>query len=410
VHRWLKRIAMAGASAILASALLFTLGSGFENAGASSHGAPVKIGFVCSCSGALASSEVVAEPAFEAWVKSVNAKGGVDGHPVDVIYKDDATNPTTSTSEVATLVTSDDVAAIVDASGVDNAWQTYAEQHNVPVINAGASDYSFSNPDFFSAGQTVDDYLVAQVASAKKVGASTMGKLYCSEAPSCAQSIPGLVAVGKDLKVNVAYTSEISASQPSYAAECIAAKQDGVKALVVGEAITAVENVARDCDQQGFDPYQISDDGAVAESFATTPGLEDHTIGFENDIPFFVTSTPASKAEHAALEKYASSIFSSPDYGETATESWVMGLLIGAAVTGGAKAGSTAPVTASELKAGLYKMHDDTLDGMAPPLTYKKGVPNPIHCWYWFAVQHGKFTTPYGLAPTCESPPAGVNL
>jgi hypothetical protein len=42
---------------------------------------------------------------------------------------------------------------------------------------------------------------------------------------------------------------------------------------------------------------------------------------------------------------------------------------------------------------------------MAPPLNFKKGVPNPVDCWYWIRIQNGKFTTPYGVKPVCVAPP-----
>jgi branched-chain amino acid transport system substrate-binding protein len=50
-------------------------------------------------------------------------------------------------------------------------------------------------------------------------------------------------------------------------------------------------------------------------------------------------------------------------------------------------------------------LHGDTLNGMAPPLTFKQGQPNPVHCWFWIRIQHHKFTTPYGTAPVCKAPP-----
>ena len=48
------------------------------------------------------------------------------------------------------------------------------------------------------------------------------------------------------------------------------------------------------------------------------------------------------------------------------------------------------------------RLKNDTLGGMAPPLNFKKGQPNPINCWYWMKVSHGAFTTPYGLKATCS--------
>ena len=75
-----------------------------------------------------------------------------------------------------------------------------------------------------------------------------------------------------------------------------------------------------------------------------------------------------------------------------------------AIVTGSCAGGQT---TEDEGFHGLYALKNDTLGGMSPPLNFKKGQPNPINCWYWMKVSHGKFTTPYGTSPTCKAPPAG---
>jgi hypothetical protein len=50
-----------------------------------------------------------------------------------------------------------------------------------------------------------------------------------------------------------------------------------------------------------------------------------NAIATQNDIPFFVSSTPATKTLAAALKKYEPSVVSSPNYGEAVTNSWVSG-------------------------------------------------------------------------------------
>jgi branched-chain amino acid transport system substrate-binding protein len=93
-----------------------------EAAGAA--GGPIKIGLVCGCTGPLAAAVVDIPAIYKAWADSVNATGGINGHKIDVIYKDDASNPTTSNTIVHTFVETDHVVAIVDATNNDAAWAT----------------------------------------------------------------------------------------------------------------------------------------------------------------------------------------------------------------------------------------------------------------------------------------------
>ena len=96
--------------------------------------------------------------------------------------------------------------------------------------------------------------------------------MYCAESPSCQELVAPLEAIGPKYGVKLAYNTQISFSAPSYAAQCLAAQQAGVKALFIGDAVTVVESVAKDCAAQGYHPTVIASDGAVGEAFATAPG------------------------------------------------------------------------------------------------------------------------------------------
>lgn len=395
------------AAVLMSATTLVGLGTA-GTASAASSSVPLKIGVICSCTGALASSIDVGPPALEAWADSVNNSGGINGHKVDIIVKDDAFNSGTSLSEAEQLINQDKVIALVDSSDVDAAWGTYAEQHNVPVVGGGSSSELFlTNPDFFAVGQTLDDYFINFIDAAKKVGASNLGEFYCAEAATCQEGVAPLEATAKKVGEKIGYVTEISASAPNYTAQCLAAKQNGVQALTVADAVSVVQTVASDCVQQGYTPTEIALDGGVALSFEKAPGIDNHFIGSEPDIPFFADNTPAAKAMNATIKKYAKSTYDSPNYNEQATQMYLSGLLFADAAKAG-KVGVKGAPTAAELLNGLYSLHADTLGGLAPPLTYHKGKATPIDCWYWIRVQNGKFTTPYGTKSVCVAPPVAI--
>jgi hypothetical protein len=89
-----------------------------------------------------------------------------------------------------------------------------------------------------------------------------------------------------------------------------------------------------------------------------------------------------------------------PEYGDLSTQQWTVGLLIGEAAKAG-NVGSTNPLTAAAFLNGIYTLHSTNLGGMTPTLTFVKGQSNTNKCWFWVAIQNGKYTMPYGTTPTC---------
>lgn len=366
-------------------------------------GSAIPIGFVCSCTGPDASSNAVAPTGMQAWADSVNASGGINGHSINLIVKDDQENPATSVSEVHKLIQQDHVVALVTVSDVDETWANYAEAQHVPVLEANGSDsMTLTDPLMFPASQTIDSLPISVALAAKKVGATKLGLFYCIETAVCAQLVSPERTEAKSVGIDLAYTAGIAASSPNYTAQCLAAKQAGVEAVYVADAATVALSVASSCAQQGYSPHFIAVDGAVSHSFATSPGWDNGMISIQPDIPFSVKDTPGTEAMFSAFSKYEPSLLTNSLFNELAVGGWVDGLLFAAAAQAGG-VGVNGPATSAELINGLYDLHATTLGGMSPPLTFNRGKPNSVDCWYWMATTNKQFTTPYGVSPTCAT-------
>jgi branched-chain amino acid transport system substrate-binding protein len=70
----------------------------------SAAGSPVKIGVLCSCSGPFGTTIAAAWNVVQAWEKSVNASGGLNGHPVDLTELDNASNPGTAATNAQKII------------------------------------------------------------------------------------------------------------------------------------------------------------------------------------------------------------------------------------------------------------------------------------------------------------------
>jgi branched-chain amino acid transport system substrate-binding protein len=60
--------------------------------------------------------------------------------------------------------------------------------------------------------------------------------------------------------------------------------------------------------------------------------------------------------------------------------------------------------TTNDLFAGLWKIKNDTLGGLAPPITYTKGgLPSGSNCFFLVRVSGGKWIAPNGSRSQCLS-------
>jgi branched-chain amino acid transport system substrate-binding protein len=397
-HRTLLTRVGSGATA-LAIAMLGFVGLSSTPSGAATK-APIPVGYICSCTGALASSITVNRQAYEAYVSYTNAHGGIDGHQIKLYTADDSLNPATASAEVHTFVTQDHIVALASVSNFPQAFDTYIVSMGIPVLGTdGSAEDMYTNPDFFFPGQTDDSLPAAVVLAAKKVHAKSFAIFYCAESPACQELVAPEKAAATKYGETLSYITQISASAPSFAAQCLAAKQAGATVLFIADAVSVVESVATSCAAQGYAPTIVASDGAVGEQFPQTTGLKSGLLAFEPQIPFNVTSTPPTKTMVAAFKKYQPTLMSNPNYNGEVDEAWVSGLLLTAAVEKDGNPAAT--VTSKAILTGLHSFKGVTLGGMAPPLTYHAGKANTTDCWFWMGTKNGKFTEPYGLKPEC---------
>jgi branched-chain amino acid transport system substrate-binding protein len=358
-----------------------------QPAGAATGGAPINIGDIASLTGPEASSIDQTTEVLEAWAKEVNAKGGIAGHKVNLIVKDDGYNPTTSLSQVEGMVTGSHIVALVDNSDVDTSWYKYIEAQKIPVIGGQTEDGPYESADFFDPGSTFDDFPLGEAYLTKLVHSTKTADLYCAEVALCTEALAPLKADMPKFGSKMVYTSAISFAAPSYAAQCIAAKQAGATSMTVGDATQVVNKVVQDCAAQGYTPIQISADGTIGQSWLTIPQFNGN-VDAQPDVPFFVHNA-ATNPMYAALTKYYPQQLTNPNFGEIVVENWADAILIQDALEAGKL---TATPTAAEVTAGMYALpQGTTLGGLTPPLHFTKGQPTHNACFFYMGIKNGKF-------------------
>lgn len=137
------RVLAVTASALLALACLPVGGC---SAGGTTDGGdtaePYRIGAVLSLTGTYAGLGIPEKNAIELELARINEAGGVNGHLIEVVYEDDATDAAKAQAAAVRLIDEEGVLAIIGASGTGQtmAMRSDAERAGVPIISmAGGS-------------------------------------------------------------------------------------------------------------------------------------------------------------------------------------------------------------------------------------------------------------------------------
>src|SRR6185437_16181441 len=103
---------------------------------------PVKVGFSMALTGAVAPNGKQILLALEIWRDDVNAKGGLLGRPLELVYYDDQSNPTNVPGIYTKLITVDKVDLLLGpyATNMAAAAMPVVMQHNMTTISILAID------------------------------------------------------------------------------------------------------------------------------------------------------------------------------------------------------------------------------------------------------------------------------
>jgi len=347
-----------------------------------------------------------------AWAKSVNASGGINGAKVKVKVVDDNNDPAKASAGIKDLIDAGVVAIVgYSATATYPTWAPIAASAGVPVIGGGCYNISGNTDEnYFCVTTTaVPEGLKAQVRFVKDRGGKSFGTTYASDIPAAAGAAPlfKALATAEGLK----YTESVGTTntQPDYTAACVTFKQADTTDVGI-EGAPLLPNLARDCARQNYNPTWTSGDGQISQnSWLKDPNIKE-AIAAVYSFPYMLTKgttkeqTASLKAFHKAMKKYAPKVLKS-DNKQPATTTWTSAKAF-------EQAASTIPsgtaATPALIKAGMYTFKDETLGGLAPnPLTFTEGEKEHPHnaCWWGEVLKNGKLTAPEGMKTTCT--PAG---
>ena len=358
---------------------------------------PLRIGVVGTMSG-VGGTQLGSTRAVQAWAQAQNAKGGVNGQPIEVLVVDDAGDPARFRSALQEMVEQRGVVAFVGAlSGfsITEGAIKYLEQKRVPIVGGDRLSALWnSSPMMFPQASAGDAVIWNHAVNTLRiVGKGTpVGWITCQEAQICKDADRLWQVYMPQLGLDVRYRAQVSVAQPNFTAECTRAMQAGVKVFLLGTDANSTRRVATSCERQGYKPmYAVLQ---TSDEMAQEAALEGGFFGSAT-FPWVLKDTPATREFQDVMSKYA------PGVGLSAHSSsgWTAAKLFERVASGG-----TGLVTTEQVLENLWALRDDTLGGLTSPLSYvrDKGAP-PSYCFFPMEIRKGAWSaTPRDLV--CREP------
>lgn len=359
---------------------------------------PVKVGHIGTYSGPAGASYKGADVMAQVWARDVNARGGVNCHPVQIFVANDDGNPARTRSIAKDMVENKGVIAFVSPllplslSGLT----PYLEERKIPAVGGDGLSRAWweSKVLFPQTTYFVDTAVAVARISVQRYDKRKVGTMTCREVAGCpeAKAILADPANEKRGGYEVVSAAEVSLTQPDYTAECLSARDAGAQMLWLGLDAESVSRVARSCGSQGYYPLIGYVSTGLQLSLADDPNIKE-LASAAPVFPFVANDFPAAQAFQAAAKRYA------PDLrlNGMAAQVWAGGKLFEAAAKD-----LPADPKPSHVMDGLYRLKNENLGGLVSPLTFTRGqLPAKSGCYFSLAIRKNAFVTPWGTKATC---------
>lgn len=336
--------------------------------------------------------------------KAVNAAGGLACRQVELYSVDDGADPARTAAAVAELVQQKRVVALVGMISVltPAAMRNAAERFKIPIIGGDVLAYEWNkSPYLFPQGASIASQAYGLARQTVLEGMPKAGILYCVETPTCgslAKDIEG--DLGKKAGIQIVYSSPVTIVATDYTAQCQNAKNAGAQVLGLAMDGSAISRVVRSCAAIGYTPPVVTGAIALGPAGSADPGIRRNTVlSSTMNAPWMLSDTPGQRAYQAAMKRFAPSV--ALDAGSIMT--WSAGKLAEAAVQRMPAGARMAAIGSADLLAALGRIKGETLDGLAPPLTFEAGKPAPdARCTFYVRLTERGWDA-RGSKPACPN-------
>ena len=331
----------------------------------------LKVGLVAAMSGQSAKSGEAIVRGLSIAIDEINAKGGVLGKKLELVVRDDESNPAKGLVAARELAQREKVVALFGGldTPVSLAIVPFANQAKIPFMgvwaagtpitrNGAAENYAFR----VSAVDEIVDVAMVDY-SVKKYGAKKPGMILINN-PWGESNEKGLKAALSDKKMQYAAIEKFETNDVDVVPQLTRLKQAGADVLYLVANVAPSAQVVKSLDRMGWNVPIVSHWGPSGGRFAELAGPSADKVHFIQTYSFSGKLSPKGDAVLAALKKKYPEIKSLADVTPAVgiANAYDAMHLTALAI---AKAGST---EGPKVRQGFYDI--DSYDGLIK--TYKK--------------------------------------
>jgi branched-chain amino acid transport system substrate-binding protein len=280
-----------------------------------------------------------------------------------------------------------------------DAIGNYLDSVHVPAVGGDVSSPDWNEHDMLfpqgtGAYALYDNSVFLDAKFIKAAGGNKWGALYCAEDSVCPVWYQHAAKQAPSAGLKPVYGTQVSLTQPSFTAQCLQAKNAGVQILELILDTSSIERVARDCSAQGYNPFLATGALTVQSDVAQDPNVK-NLVSIVPTFPWTLTSGQAASEYQQAIHTYDPHLNTSA----ATSAAWASAKLLEAALRGFS---SKATVNSADVVAGLYKLQNEKLGGLAPALNFVRGHPAPIaKCYFGIRLENGSWTPLNGGTAFC---------
>jgi branched-chain amino acid transport system substrate-binding protein len=270
----------------------------------------LKLGLVAAMSGQSAKSGEAIVRGVSLAIDEINAKGGVLGKKVELLVRDDESNPAKGVLAARELVQREKVAALFGGldTPVSLAIVPFANQSKVPFMgvwaagtaitrNGAADNYAFR---VSAVDELVDVALVDYAV--KKYAAKKPGMILINN-PWGESNEKGLKAALEAKKVGNAGVEKFETNDVDVVPQLTRLKQAGADVLFLVANVAPSSQVVKSLDRMGWDVPIVSHWGPAGGRFSELAGASAPKVHFIQTFSFSGNPSPKAAEVFAALKK-----------------------------------------------------------------------------------------------------------
>ncbi len=270
----------------------------------------VKVGLVAAMSGQSAKSGEAIQRGLSLAIDEINAKGGLLGKKVELVVRDDESNPAKGVVAARELAQREKVVAMF--GGVDTpvslAIVPFANQAKIPFMgvwaagtpitrNGAAENYVFR---VSAVDEIVDVALVDY--SVKKYAAKKPGMILINN-PWGESNEKGLKAALADKKIEYAGVEKFETNDVDVVPQLTRLKQAGADVLYLVANVAPSAQVVKSLDRMGWNVPIVSHWGPAGGRFSELAGASASKVHFIQTYSFSGKLSPKGEAVLSALKK-----------------------------------------------------------------------------------------------------------